>query len=129
MATTTCTPALPSTDFLQAKYESHRNKKMELDIGEYQYLRMCAFFEFSRKMMESCEPIQKQINEALSGGDWEKAAALEQERAGIAAQLFWERVRSEDIIRWLELDSLLRREGRSYPDVFERLSMPEGVNI
>ncbi|MCC5641087.1 hypothetical protein LC593_35760 [Nostoc sp. CHAB 5844] len=85
--------------------------------SEYQYLRMCAFYEFGTKMREFCEPIQRQINEAVRSSDYETAATLEQKRSAIAAQIFWERIRAEDIIRWLELDSLLRLEGRNYPDV------------
>lgn len=105
-----------------------------MELNEYQYLRMCAFFEFSRKMMEFCEPIQEQINKALKVGDWEQAAELENRRSKIAADIFWERVRTEDIIRWLEVDSGLRCNGETtYPDVFERLSIGfpviEGVRI
>ncbi|MCC5636365.1 hypothetical protein LC593_10935 [Nostoc sp. CHAB 5844] len=101
-------------------------------ISEYQYLRMSAFYEYGAKMREFCEPIQRQINEALRIGDYETAATLEQKRSAIAAQIFWERVRAEDIIRWLELDSLLRLEGRDYPDVCEQLGgscQIEGMNI
>ncbi|MBD2488992.1 hypothetical protein [Aulosira sp. FACHB-615] len=107
---------------------------MEIAMSEYQYLRMLAFFEFSRKMAEQCEPIQQQINEALKIGDWERASELENQRSSIAADIFWERVRAEDIIRWLELDSDLRSRGDStYPDVFEKISagfpIAEGMRI
>lgn len=106
---------------------------MQPKMSEYSYLRSLAYDQYEARLMEQVDPIQEQIFEALKEGDFDRAMALESERTVVAISLFQERIRAEDVIRWLEIDTLLRQEGRNYPDVFENLSLGypqiEGVII
>lgn len=106
---------------------------MKQKMSEYSYLRSLAYDQYEAKLIEQVDPIQEQIFDALKAGDFDRVMALESERTVAAISLFQERIRAEDIIRWLEIDTLLRSDGRSYPDVFENLSLGypqiEGVII
>ncbi|WP_143861859.1 hypothetical protein [Nostoc linckia] len=66
-------------------------------------------------------PIHDLHKRSLLKGDMQSAEFFEAARNAIQQKLFSERIRSQDIIHWLKLDTELRQMGeQTYPDVMER---------
>ena len=65
-------------------------------------------------------PLRDSSRQHLFSGRLGKAIVLETQAAHLAQHLINKRTRAEDQLRWLELDTALRSEGKNYPDVYER---------
>lgn len=79
-------------------------------MTEYEYLRRCVWWRFQSQL--------KQLAKMPRNNEADEIRIIIAQR-----QLFWQRIRSEDIIHWLELDAECRRFGSSYPDEVEKLDV------
>jgi hypothetical protein len=87
--------------------------------SEYEYIDWTIQQQYFLEQETLLHPIEDEYWNAYTSGDrtlanelWEKAQQLRQELC--------ERFRrKEDILDWLNLDTQLRAEGKTYPDVYE----------
>jgi hypothetical protein len=90
--------------------------------SEHYYLQNCVNDRYWLERGSLRETYSEKINQALHSRDWILADRLEQEESLAEGKLIAQKQRSEDIICWLRLDTALRQEGKTYPDVYERVA-------
>lgn len=95
-------------------------------MNEYEYLEWLVQERYFAEVETNVDPIGDRINAELkSDRDRDKIAQLEGLSSQAHQQAWENKLRSLDILHWIELDSELRAEGSpSYPDCMERKSEP-----
>lgn len=88
-------------------------------MSEYEYLRLLVYWRYQGKRDEAFLLIKSLHKSALAEGDYDRAILLQARHAQEQENLCRECETAEDIISWLELDSDLRKENLTYPDIFE----------
>ena len=86
---------------------------------EYKYMRLLVFWRYQTQREEAFILFKRLQELALNKSEYEKVAFLREKHEAIQERLFYECNRAEQIISWLELDSELRQEQLTYPDIFE----------
>jgi hypothetical protein len=94
-------------------------------MTEYEYLEWLIEERFFSKRERITYPIQDLAREALKN-NWDIEATSELEQlVKISHQRLWdEKLRALWILHWLERDTQLRAEGKTYPDVYENYQFP-----
>lgn len=93
--------------------------------SEYDYLSWSAYQEKRRLEKDVLEPLENRYWQAYCSGDRPLASQLWEQCYQLRCDLSEQHRRREDILYWLYLDSQLRTEGTTYPDVYE--SEPDQV--
>ncbi|MBD2364473.1 hypothetical protein H6G36_25425 [Anabaena minutissima FACHB-250] len=94
-------------------------------MNEYQYLRAIAYDRFEADFRDLTRFFRKEearIKSEISDCILQQfeLEILKMRREYLAHQLYLERIRAEDIIHWLAMDTQLRQDGLTYPDQHER---------
>jgi hypothetical protein len=89
-------------------------------VDEYQYLQACVDSRYWIARAKLNEYYAAKIKRACEQGDLALECQLEQEESVAVRELVAQRWRGIDIIAWLTLDTALRQEGKTYPDVYEK---------
>ncbi|MBH8566695.1 hypothetical protein I8748_31860 [Nostoc sp. CENA67] len=90
-------------------------------MNEYRYLRLCVMWQYQAQVEAIVDKLHDRHKLALIEGDKELAYVLEIERDITHQKLYADRLRLEEIIRWLEFDADLRKIGETYPSAMEGL--------
>jgi hypothetical protein len=90
------------------------------ELNEYDYLRAIAHWRYVDSREEALLSIEILHQAALKNQDYDRAILLAAAHKEIQKKLFTQYVRAEDIINWLQLDSDLRQENLTYPDIYEQ---------
>jgi hypothetical protein len=81
---------------------------------------MLAFWRYQSQRDEAYTLFHSLHQTALSNCDSDRAILLKAGHIAMQEKLFSEFVRAEFIIGWLEVDSDLRQEKLTYPDIYEQ---------
>lgn len=104
-------------------------------MNEYQYLRALAYDRFEAEYREMARWVRGEIDRIrLETSDnlllqQVELEILEEKRKLLTSQLLMERMRAEDIIHWLMMDTQLREDGLNYPDQYEQNTILRYVPI
>lgn len=88
--------------------------------SEYEYLKMLTFWRYQSQRDEAYVLFHSLHQAALSKCDYDRAILLKAGHKAMQEKLFSEFIRAEFIINWLEIDSDLRLEKLTYPDIYEQ---------
>ncbi|MBD2440597.1 hypothetical protein [Nostoc sp. FACHB-110] len=88
-------------------------------MNEHDYLRDFIMERFNYAVIATVDPLHDEHKLMLLQNNYSEADKLEKLRDKVLQELYIKRARSEEIINWLQLDSQLRDEGTTYPDVRE----------
>jgi hypothetical protein len=86
---------------------------------EYEYLRSLSFSRYQAEREQVLIEFTKLHTLALKESDYDRVILLKAGYRTTQEKLFIKYLRSEQIISWLLLDSELRQDGLTYPDIFE----------
>lgn len=92
---------------------------MSEPLTEHEYIGYLIVTRWWSELERLVSPLQDQARFCFQAGQFLEGIALNEQAAQIINLLFEERRASEDRIYWLKLDSQLRLEGKTYPDVYE----------
>ncbi|HLO85486.1 MAG TPA: hypothetical protein VK203_10850 [Nostocaceae cyanobacterium] len=91
-------------------------------VNEYRYIEWCIITECQTRIEAEVDPYSIKINEALNNSNWCLVRQLESEMFELHQQIWSDRSRKEDILKWLKMDTQLRKEGsRCYADIMEHV--------
>ena len=91
-----------------------------MDVNdEHDYIRQLIMDRWWGEVECFVYPLRDSSRQHLFSGRLGEVIALETQAAHLAQHLMNERTRAEDQLRWLELDTALRSEGKNYPNVYE----------
>ncbi|MEW5859543.1 MAG: hypothetical protein AB1861_19500 [Cyanobacteriota bacterium] len=88
-------------------------------MSEYEYMRSLVYWRYQAKRDEIFLHLRELHQTAVLEGDYDRAILLAARHKQEQDNNCRECEVAEDIINWLELDSELRLEKLTYPDVFE----------
>ena len=88
-------------------------------MSEYDYMRSLILWRYQAKRDEIFSTLRQLHQSALLAGDYDRTILLAARHKLEQDNICRECQIAEDIINWLELDSELRKEKLTYPDVFE----------
>lgn len=88
-------------------------------VSEYDYLEWCIDDEYFERGEELDREWKEMHQSAVKRGDIEEMTYIEYVKGQELMVEHTRRVRRMDIVRWLKLDTELRTEGTTYPDIHE----------
>ncbi|ALF55733.1 hypothetical protein ACX27_27395 [Nostoc piscinale CENA21] len=88
-------------------------------MTEHQYLRGLVADRFDAEYCAIAQSLSPRINQARLDGDVLQVELLKCKREFLFQQALLQKMRSEDIIYWLEQDNELRRLGANYVECHE----------
>lgn len=88
-------------------------------MNEHDYLRSFIMEQFDYEITAKVDLLHDEHKFMLLQKNYSEAERLEKLRDRVLQELYIKRARAEEIINWLQLDSQLRNEGTTYPDVRE----------
>ncbi|HEY9642143.1 MAG TPA: hypothetical protein V6C57_16775 [Coleofasciculaceae cyanobacterium] len=90
--------------------------------SEYEYLCWLIYCDRIERESAESDPLYAQHFAAYRQGDREESNRLWELATQRQSEIVEESRHREDIVSWLHLDSELRKENKTYPDVYERYS-------
>ena len=88
-------------------------------MNEYDYMRSLVLDRYQAKRDEAFISLRTLHQSAVTSCDYDRAILLGATHDDIQSRLCMECITAEEIISWLEIDSDLRKENLTYPDIFD----------
>lgn len=92
--------------------------------SEYEYLNWLIYQDYLVDDDREVEPAYRAENAAFHGDSDAAYEQAHQQRVEAVNRIVENRRRREDIVYWLYWDTQLRQNGKTYPDVYERVEQP-----
>lgn len=89
-------------------------------MNEYQYLEQLILDRYDRLCEELIIPLLEKHKQAIISGEYVKVLSIQNDIDNTRIKLLEQKMRAEDIIHWLNIDTCLRRAGTNYPTIMER---------
>lgn len=89
------------------------------ELSEYEYLECCIFDDYFERGEELDREWKEMYQSAVRRGDIQRMACIEYLKGQELMVEHARRTRRMDLVRWLKLDTELRAEGTTYPDIQE----------
>ena len=96
---------------------------------EHEYIEALISERYWSDVERLVYPLNDQARQHLVDSNQDAAINLEAQADQIQQALMNERNNSFDRLHWLKLDTELRLEGKTYPDVYESCNFQQGVEI
>ncbi len=90
-----------------------------MNFSEHKFVEQLIVIRWWADVERLVHPLEDQARKCFQNQRYSEGCDLQEQARAMFRKLSEERRASEDRIYWLQLDSQLRLEGKTYPDVYE----------
>ena len=100
-----------------------------MNLSEHKFIEQLIVIRWWSDVERLVHPLENQARECFKNKQFLEGCNFQKQARAMSQKLLEERRASEDRIYWLQLDTQLRLEGKTYPDVYEAAENDQTIQI